>query len=129
MLARRCESSRLAPHLPSSSPSCIGNNFISSGGSGCSARTSATSSSSPQGSSQQDSDSESEAYYAQLSDEQLKSINYARYVERRRRRIAERDAERLTEEELARRAKIGEANKGRVPWNKGRKHSPGELMS
>ena len=31
----------------------------------------------------------------------------------------------LTETELARRQKIGKANAGKVPWNKGRKHSPG----
>lgn len=51
---------------------------------------------------------------------------YQRYAERRRRRILERDADRLNQEEVARRAKIGAANKGRTPWNKGRKHSPGE---
>ncbi len=50
---------------------------------------------------------------------------YEQYAERRRRRVEERDAERLTESERARRARIGEANKGRVPWNKGRKHRPG----
>jgi len=68
-----------------------------------------------------------EAYYDNLTDAQLKKISYERYTARRRRRIEERDAARLTEEERARRAKIGEANKGRTPWNKGRKHSPGVL--
>ncbi len=69
---------------------------------------------------------EDDAYYDGLSDAQLKDADYARYAARRKRRVEERDAARLTEEERARRAKIGEANKGRVPWNKGRKHSPGE---
>jgi hypothetical protein len=68
---------------------------------------------------------EDEAFYDQLSDEQLKRCSYARYAARRKRRVEERDAARLTEDERMRRSKIGEANKGRVPWNKGRKHTPG----
>jgi hypothetical protein len=69
--------------------------------------------------------SHDEAYYDGLSDAELKKVSYTRYAERRKRRVEERDAARLTEDERARRTKIGEANKGRVPWNKGRKHSPG----
>lgn len=51
---------------------------------------------------------------------------YAKYSDRRRRKIEERDADRLTDAERARRDKIAAANKGREPWNKGRKHSPGD---
>lgn len=32
------------------------------------------------------------------------------------------------DKELERRRKIGEANKGRAPWNKGRRHTPGEAL-
>ena len=77
---------------------------------------------------QQQQQQHDEAYYEALSDADLKRVSYERYAARRKRRIEERDAARLTEEERARRAKIGEANKGRVPWNKGRRHSPGAQL-
>lgn len=32
----------------------------------------------------------------------------------------------LSEKERLRRMKIAQANAGKMPWNKGRKHSPGE---
>lgn len=52
---------------------------------------------------------------------------YERYSARRRARVQEKieAAGGLDDAEKARREKIGNANAGKVPWNKGRKHSPG----
>lgn len=48
---------------------------------------------------------------------------YERYKQKRRRRVEEVNPA-LKEEEKQRRQRIGQANCGRVPWNKGRKHTP-----
>uniref|UniRef100_A0A7C9ABL1 Nuclease associated modular domain-containing protein n=1 Tax=Opuntia streptacantha TaxID=393608 RepID=A0A7C9ABL1_OPUST len=38
------------------------------------------------------------------------------------------DSEEIDEKEKSRRVKISKANKGKMPWNKGRKHSPETLQ-
>lgn len=54
-----------------------------------------------------------------------KNESYDQYKARREKRMAEL-YKNLSPDEIERRMKIGQANSNRVPWNKGRKHSPGE---
>jgi hypothetical protein len=54
-----------------------------------------------------------------------KNESYDQYKARRDKRMAEL-YKNLTPDEIERRKRIGQANSNRVPWNKGRKHSPGE---
>jgi hypothetical protein len=53
-----------------------------------------------------------------------KDETYEKYKARRDKRMQEAYKS-LAPEEIERRMKIGQANSKRVPWNKGRKHSPG----
>jgi hypothetical protein len=53
-----------------------------------------------------------------------KNESYEQYKARRDKRMQE-EYKSLSPEEVERRMKIGQANSKRVPWNKGRKHSPG----
>ena len=59
---------------------------------------------------------------------QEEDVNIDSRVQSRLDRIYVNDVEEMPSKEYERRLRISNFNKGKVPWNKGRKHSPGKFL-
>ena len=59
---------------------------------------------------------------------QEEDVNIDIRVQSRLDRIYVDDVEEMPSKEYERRLRISNSNKGKVPWNKGRKHSPGKFL-